>query len=233
LSSQKKLFLSREELAAYRLLRPLLQARFFAEQSRGVLLKIEEEEAAWGRFCKIHKVDLASPGSVPREFLGLAPERLREVALDDERVARWKETTFGAVAADYFEKNRQHFERVVYRLLRIADVGIAREIWFRLREGEATFEDLAPQHAGGAEKYTAGFVGPVLLSAMHPGLAERLRRAQEGELLEPFPVNAVYLIARLEKRLPAVLDENLRASIVENMARELFDKNTAALSDGC
>jgi len=116
-------------------------------------------------------------------------------------------------------------EKFVYSLIRVRDAGIARELWFRIREGEATFGGLAPVHGGGTEKFTGGIVGPVAAGAMHPALADRLRGAQEGELLKPFSVGEWHLVARLEKRIPAVLDAQLRSGILDELATKRMEEH--------
>ncbi|MFZ4600245.1 MAG: peptidylprolyl isomerase, partial [Terrimicrobiaceae bacterium] len=130
---------------------------------------------------------------------------------------------FGPQVQVYFERHRSQLEKLVYSLLRVQDAGIGRELWFRIHEGEATFAELAPAHAGGVEKFTGGIVGPVAARTMHPLLAERLKAAQEGELLKPFTIAKWHLVARLEKRIPAGLDAQLRAAILDELATQRME----------
>jgi len=212
-----------EELAGYRLLTPLLKARFFDRESRGV--EIENVDDVWNAFCEKHRMDPATASPIPAEYAGCESVRIREAAAREARIALWKEQAFGPQVGEYFDRRKGMLERVVYSLLRVREAGVARELWFRLREGEATFAELAPAHAGGPEKLTGGIVGPVVLGAMHPVLADRLRGAREGELLEPFAVAGWHLVARMEKRIPAVLDANLRAGILDEIATKRMEED--------
>jgi parvulin-like peptidyl-prolyl isomerase len=112
---------------------------------------------------------------------------------------------------------------VVYSLLRVKEGGLARELWFRVKEGEATFAELAPTYASGNEVYTAGIVGPVAFGAMHPSLAAVLRAARPGELLKPFAIAEWFLVARLEHLLPSVLDEAMRSQMVEELSQQWLE----------
>lgn len=213
------------ELAGYRLWHLLRKARFFDSESRDFALAPEEEEAAWAAFCERHKVNSASSLPVPLEYSGCSAVQLREAAVREVRIGKWKENEFGPQVPAYFERHRSQLEKLVYSLLRVQETGIARELWFRIHEGEATFAGLAPAHAGGVEKFTGGIVGPVAAGTMHPVLAERLRGAQEGELLKPFAIAEWHLVARLEKRIPAVLDAQLRAGILDELATKRMEEH--------
>lgn len=206
------------ELAGYRLWHLLCKGRHFDAMSRGCELTAEEEEAAWAAFCERHKLNSESEQLIPAEYFGCNIRQLRDAIVREHRVLKWKEREFGHLVQAYFDQHRARMERVVYSLLRVQDAGVARELWLRIQEGEETFASLAQTYGGGVEKFTGGVVGPVPMGSMHPELAERLRTAREGELLKPFPVAELHLVARLEKRIPAVLDTQMRSGIIDELA---------------
>ena len=105
-------------------------------------------------------------------------------------------------------------------MLRLTDAGLARELYLQIAEGENNFADLAAVHAQGPEKATRGIVGPVSLTKAHPMLADRLRTASPGALLEPFPIENWWIVVRLENLTPAVFD----APTATQMAEELFEQ---------
>jgi parvulin-like peptidyl-prolyl isomerase len=108
----------------------------------------------------------------------------------------------------------------VYSLLRLEDAGLARELYLRINEGESDFAELAARYAEGPERTTRGVVGPVPLMQAHPVLAERLRTATPGVLMEPFRIEKWWLVVRLESFTPATLNDDT----AEQMARELFEE---------
>jgi parvulin-like peptidyl-prolyl isomerase len=208
------------ELAEARLWRPLLRARLLAGASADTPLEEAEIQAAWEGFCRTHRMDPATSQPVPPEFSGCSPERLRAVVARELKIAKWKAARFAPGVSDHFEKRKPSMDRVVYSLLRVKEGGLARELWFRVKEGEATFAELAPAYASGNEVYTAGIIGPVALGAMHPSLAAVLRGARPGELLKPFAIAEWFLVARLEHFLPSVLDEATRSQMVEELCQQ-------------
>lgn len=213
------------ELAGYRLWSLVRKARFFDRESRGVELSGEEQDSAWAAFCERHKVNSASALPVPEEYAGCAPAQLREAAARELRIARWKEKEFGPQVEGHFERQKSRLEKVVYSLLRVREAGVARELWLRIHEGEATFSGLAAQHGGGTERLTGGIIGPVPLGSMHAVLATHLTGAREGELLKPIKIGEWHLVARLEKRLPAVLDGQVRAAILDELAAKRMEEH--------
>lgn len=213
------------ELAGYRLWHLLGKARHFDAMSRSCELTAEEEESAWTAFCQRHKPDPASELTIPPEYSGCTPQQLREAIGREHRIVKWKEREFGPLVQTYFDQHRTQMDRIVYSLLRVKDLGMARELWLRIHEGEETFASLAPTYGGGTEKFTGGVVGPVAVGSMHSELAERLRTAREGELLNPFSIGELHLVARLEKRILAVLDAQLRSAILDELATKSMKTN--------
>lgn len=213
------------ELAGYRLWHLLCKARNFDAMSRTCELTTEEEASAWAAFCQRHKLDASSELVIPAEYSGCTPQQLREAIAREQRIVKWKEQEFGSLVQAYFEQHRTQLDRLVYSLLRVQDAGIARELWLRIHEGEETFATLVKTYGGGMEKFTGGVVGPVTVGSMHGELAERLRIAQEGELLRPFSIGELHLVARLEKRIPAVLDAQLRSAILDELATKSMKAN--------
>lgn len=205
------------ELGQYRLGWLLQRARLLGEASRSETPAPEAVDEAWTAFCKRNHFDPQKPGSVPREYFGCPADALRGAVERDVRLQMWKEATFGFQAEERFHQRKPALDRVVYSLLRVQEAGLARELWFRLREGEATFADLAPRYASGNEVYTGGIVGPVAYGSMHPGLANALRVATAGEVLKPFAVAEWHLVARVEHHLPAVFEESTRTQMIDEL----------------
>lgn len=215
------------ELASRRLWRPLLASRLVDEASASFSVDAAEIDAAWAAFCKRHRMDPANPApSVPVEYIGCPADRLKTVVERDLRIMKWKDAVFGPDAKAHFERRKPVLDRVVYSLLRGKDAGVARELWFRIKEGEATFADLAPEYSGGNEIYTAGIVGPVAFGAMHPSLAEVLRSARPSELLKPLAVADWFLVARVEHHLPVEFDEGMRRQMIEELASQWLEERT-------
>jgi glycosyltransferase involved in cell wall biosynthesis len=142
-----------------------------------------------------------------------------ELATRNLRIEKFKQATWGKDLEPYFLRRKQQLDQVVYSLIRTRDADLARELYFRLLENEQPFADLARQYSLGAEAQTGGLIGPVALSLPHPKLAQILIASQVGQLSPPTRVGDWWTIVRLEKLLPAKLDEPMQ----QRLLNELFD----------
>jgi len=214
------------DLGRVRLWRPFLRARLATEASADFSPEPGQVESAWAGFCKRFQVDPVTSQPVPADFAGCAPADLRSCVERDLQIANWKKAVFEPQAREHFDRRKPALDRVVYCLLRVKDGGLARELWFRLKEGEATFAELAPKYASGTEVYTDAIVGPVAFGAMHPALASVLQSAREGELLKPFAVADWFLVAKVKHKIPAEYDENVKSQMVEELFNGWLDERT-------
>lgn len=214
------------DLASRRLWVQLLRSRLLEEASAGFDVEPDEIDNAWMSFCKRHRLDPGNPASVPPEFTGCPPMALKAVVEREVRIAKWKKALFEPGAEAHFDRRKPALDRVVYSLLRVKEAGLARELWFRINEGEASFADLAPKYASGNEVNTGGIVGPVAFGAMHPALAGVLKSARAGELLKPFAVAEWFLVARVDHHLPVEFDEGMKQQMIEELAAQWLDERT-------
>ena len=207
-------------LARHRLVRPLLRSMVMAELAAEVPVEPEERRQALEAFLR--EQSLEGPEAL-QAFLRvnlLRQEELEEQVVQPLRLQRYVALHYLPKAEARFLQRKTQLDRVVYSLLRLEDAGLARELYLQINEGEADFSELAARYAEGPERTTRGIVGPVPLMQAHPVLAERLRAASPGVLMEPFRIEQWWLVVRMESYSPAVLDE----STAHQMARELFDE---------
>lgn len=207
-------------LAHHGMLRSFLRQSLMAEALADEVISDEERRQALVSFAQEHRLTndealdrLRTANCLSPEALALQVERSVRLRLHCDRLYRPK-------AEARFLDRKQQLDRVVYSLLRLKDEGLARELYFQLQDGEATFADLAAEYAEGPERATRGIVGPVPLTQAHPQLVDRLRTAQVSVVQEPFRIEQWWLIFRLESLTPATFDE----AMALQMSHELFEQ---------
>jgi parvulin-like peptidyl-prolyl isomerase len=146
-------------------------------------------------------------------------EAMEEFAIRPVLIEKFKRTTWGNKLESYFLRRKADLDQAVYSLIRTQDGALAQELYFRIREGEQSFAQLAPQYSQGAEVHTGGLLGPVPLSQPHPSIRNLLSVSQPGQLWPPCIVSDWFVIIRLEKFLPAQFD----ASMQQYLLNELFE----------
>jgi len=144
--------------------------------------------------------------------------QLINLATRQLRIEKFKEATWGKNLETYFFQRKSELDRYVYSLIRVRNGATAQELYLRLKEGEQTFAELAKQYSEGPEAKNNGLIGPVQLSLSHPKLAQILKASQVGELVPPSAIEDLWVIVRVEKIIPAQLDEQMQ----QNLLDELF-----------
>jgi parvulin-like peptidyl-prolyl isomerase len=207
-------------LARHRLVRPLLRSMVMAELAAQIPVDPQELQQALEVFMREQQLEGQEGLEAFLRLNLLQREELEEQLVQPLRLQRYIELHHTPKAEARFLQRKNQLDRVVYSLLRLEDAGLARELYLQINEGEADFSELAARYAEGPERTTRGIVGPVPLMQAHPSLAERLRAATPGVLMEPFRIEQWWLVVRLESFSPASLDD----ATSRQMARELFDE---------
>jgi len=147
----------------------------------------------------------------------LSREHLDYLVTRNPKLEKFKENTWGNKLESYFVQRKSKLDKVIYSLIRVKDIGIAQELYFRIQEAEQSFDEIAREYSEGQEANTGGLLGPVELSVPHPTLSNLLSSNPPGKLLPPTRVGDWIVIVRLEKFLPAQLDEQIRTRLLNEL----------------
>ena len=209
----------RSLLQSHNLLRPLVEQMVTSVAIADVAVTTEELDAA--RLDLLEQQGFESIDQWSRLVERL--ERPEQQVLGQLRrlIQRqtWMRDQFASKAEARFLERKNELDQVVYSLLRLKNSFLARELYLQIESEESNFSDLAKRYAEGPERNTNGIVGPVSLTQAHPVLVEKLRVAQPGVLLEPFPIADWWLVVRLERYSPATFTDE----VSDQMCREMFN----------
>ncbi|MEH2373059.1 peptidylprolyl isomerase [Nostoc sp.] len=147
----------------------------------------------------------------------LTPEQLEVITTRKLKIEKFKQATWGNKLESYFFQSKAKLDKVIYSLLRTQDVGIAQELYFRIQAKENSFADLAREYSLGPEAQTGGLVGPIELNALHPVMVQMLSSSQPGQILPPTRIADWFVILRLEKFIPAQLDEFMKGRLLNEL----------------
>ncbi|PZO38658.1 MAG: parvulin peptidyl-prolyl isomerase [Pseudanabaena frigida] len=135
----------------------------------------------------------------------------RALKLEKFKLAKW-----GPKLNSAFLERKQQLDRVIYSLICTKDFCIARELYFRIKEDEQSFDELAREYSQGAEAKTGGLVGPIEIGAIYPPiLAKMLLVSDLGQVQPPTKIGDWFVLVRLEKLLPATLDETIKQRLID------------------
>ena len=182
-------------------------------------IKLSESEIAQASqsFFSRNQIESEEARNAFIQYYGMSLEQLEELATRELRVEKFKQATWGSKVESYFLANKSQFDKVVYSLIRVNEMEVAQELFFRIQAGEASFNDSAREYSQGQEAQTGGLIGPVELNMPHPTIAKMLSTSARGELLAPTKLGEWYVILRLEKIIKAQLDETMRQHLLNQM----------------
>lgn len=176
-----------------------------------------EEAAAVEQFAQLNQL---SSQEQCAEFLrqrGMTLDDLPAMAQRTSKLQKYKLTTWGNKVESHFLQRKTQMDRVLYSLIRTKEAGLAQELYFRIQDDGQPFADLAREFSEGQEAQTGGLIGPVELSVPHPALARVLAISQPGQLWPPTRVGDWFVVVRLEKFLPAKLDDATRQRLIDEL----------------
>lgn len=95
---------------------------------------------------------------------GLDAEAIDRMASRSWQWLLWCQERWGSELQTIFLKRKPELDQVTYSLLRLRNGELASELYLQIKEGEASFADLAQEFSEGPEKQAGGLVGPMPLT---------------------------------------------------------------------
>ena len=160
---------------------------------------------------------------------GTTEAQLNNRIIRKVKIDKFKQEQWGHELESYFLDRKLALEKAVFSLIRVASQGMARELYHRICEGENTLAELATAYSLGKEANNNGLVGVTKLIDLHHVLAQMLHRSQPGQLLPPKQIEDSWVIVRLEKYLPAKLDDAMRSKLLNELCDRWLSKQVLAI----
>jgi parvulin-like peptidyl-prolyl isomerase len=232
--------ISNEEMFAllqqYGMLPQLVREIIIEDAIANINLSPEEKNQAYQQFSQGNQITSEADLAAWLQARNLSQEHLDYQITRNCKLEQFKQNTWGKQLESYFIQRKSKLDKAIYSLIRVNDIGIAQELYFRIQEGEQSFDAIAREYSQGQEANTGGLMGPVELSVPHPALANLLTSNPPGKLLPPARVGEWIVIVRLEKFLPAQLDEPMKQRLLNELLdnwlqtqlKEVFAQKTSA-----
>lgn len=153
-------------------------------------------------------------------------------ALRQERLTRFRQAAFSLHVEEHFSRTKRDRDQIIYSMLRCKSRSKIEELSLAIREGELEFASAAIRYSEGPESAQGGRIGPISPHAGHPELQARLAKANEGDLIGPFPIGDTHVLLRLDTRITTRLDDALQAQLLEELYNAWLDRQLASLEVG-
>ena len=206
-----------ELLGNYQMLPQLCREVLIEQALDPIALTSSEQAIAIERFDAKYQLSSLAQRRDWAEQQGMKQEQLDAIAIREYKIEKFKYETWSPCLESYFLTQKSKLDKVIYSLLRTKHLEVATELYFRIRGGEQSFAQLAGEYSDGPEAQTGGIIGPIGLSALHPDLAKLLSNSQPFQLHPPIRLGEWFAIVRLEKFIPAQLDEPMRQQLLDSL----------------
>lgn len=153
-------------------------------------------------------------------------------AMRKERLSRFRHAAFSLHVEEHFSRTKRDRDRIIYSMLRCKSRPRLEELSLAIREGELDFAAAAIRYSEGPESAQGGRIGPISPDAGHPELKDRLAKANEGDLIGPFPIGDTHVLLRLDSRITTRLDEALQTQLLQELYNAWLDRQLSSLEVG-
>jgi hypothetical protein len=136
---------------------------------------------------------------------------------DDLRRNFIKEEWLRPQLNDYFYKRKRDLDQCVYSMLRLTEIGLAEELYLRLKNKECTIAELAFKYSVGPEKYTKGIVGPMPLSKTTDQVRALSTNENVGKLNKPLVIQNTIAIIVVEHIIESTLTPETEEQLLEEL----------------
>ncbi|QSJ20491.1 peptidylprolyl isomerase [Nostoc sp. UHCC 0702] len=199
-------------LAGYQMLPQLCRNLIIDRAIACVELTAQQKANALEQYKQINQLTTPQAITSTLKHYGMSFSQLEASATRELRIEKFKQATWGQKLESYFLQYKSQLDKVIYSLIRTSDAEVAQELYFRIKAEEQSFAEVAKEYSQGQEAETGGLLGPVPLGQLHSAIAQKLVISQPGQLWPPMQLENWVVIVRLEKLIPAQLDEAMRSS---------------------
>ena len=137
---------------------------------------------------------------------------------------KWCIENFQNQITSYFQEKKPFLDKYIYSIIRVKSEGISNEIYLRIKNKESDFYLIAKEFSEGIEQQTGGLVGPTTLLNPHPIISNILKESKDKQLWPPKKINDWWVIIRLEEKIMATLDNDLKIKLSMELG-EIYLKN--------
>jgi parvulin-like peptidyl-prolyl isomerase len=207
-------------VSKYRLIPQLAKEMLIEAAIKDYEITEAEHQEARDRFCQQQQLSNDRDLELWLQQQQLGHNDLQDLINRELQRRKFKTTKWQTQVESYFCQRKSQIDRVVFSMIRVKEIDVAEEIYFRLVSEESSFIELAPLYSVGIEAKTKGISGPIELGKLDPIMANALITIQPGEVLPPLQIGEWWVVLQLETIIPAQLDEEMRQYLTE----ELFNQ---------
>lgn len=219
-------------LANYQMLPQFLHQVIIDQAIASVSCTAQEQAQACQQFYQKYQLTTEADRQELLNLYDMTFAELEALAIREQKIACFKQSTWGAKLPSYFLTRKSSLDQVIYSIIQTTDRGIAQELYFRLQNQEQSFSELARHYSQGPEAQTGGLVGPLELNTLPMELAKLLSYSHPNQLWPPTRIGAWITVGQLEQRISAQLDAPMRQRLLNEQFEQWLQAEMVELVQG-
>ena len=218
-------------LNSYRMMPKLLRERVIDNAIASIECTPTEIDLAFKEFFQSNKINSEIELQIWLKSHSMTITQLELTVMRSLKVKKFKQQTWGERLEAYFWQRKSDLDLAIYSTIKVKNKDLAQELFFRIYEGEQTFAEVASQYSQGIEAHTGGVMNPVGIGRLPKPLVQILRHSKPGEICRPVTFDNWTIIARLEKIIPAQLNQITAQSLLNEMFESWLQKQINILEN--
>ena len=210
-----------KDLSKYGILKEYLKSKILENKIKNIELNTEEILNSREKYMKFFS--LSDEKSLENHRISnlLSEENLFYKMTLYSKVQKYCDIYYSEYINKIFYNQKENSDLVKYSLIRVKEYGLSKELYYRIKDDNDNFNQIAKDYSIGIEKQTSGLIGPLSIDKVHPFIKDKLKKCYLKFLHKPFKVNNDWVLIKLEEYFESKLDQNY----IRKLKSELLDKD--------
>ena len=154
--------------------------------------------------------------------------QLIKILIRPYQVIQYREDRWGPFAESLYLQNKEKFDSITYKRLESSNSEVMQEIYFRLKDGEEGWDELARQFPGAPPDATA-VRGPIPVGEVEVPILEALRQSKPGRIPRPLQVGNQIVVVSLDRFQPSTFGEDVRNALLKTAFEEWISQECSKM----
>lgn len=195
----------------------LIREIIIERATQDIELDKEEEFQIFNKFKEEKELESEENMNKFLEGRMITHEMLKNMVTRPVKVVKFREERWGPVARSIYLKKKEQYDLVTYKYLQCQSAGRMQDVYYRLKDKESSWEQMAKQLNGNESSYR---IGPLPIRRVEEVLLAELRTSKRNTITKPIKIGVNYVVAELVAFEPTRFDDKMR----DHILREEFDE---------
>jgi parvulin-like peptidyl-prolyl isomerase len=200
-------------------------------QHIGLQVEAEELQQATQQMQQIHQLRSNEEVETWMGQQGLSVQEFTTLLRTNVLAHKLAKHLFSQQVEPYFYAHQLDYTQAVLHEIVLGDLDLATELYYAIREEEASFAEMARQYTQDDElRRLGGYKGALHRNQLKPEIAAAVFATQPPQLLKPIAIAKCVHLIFVETILHFQLDESLYQNILSQFFREWLQRQVHQLS---